>query len=99
MAVLLVVCHRGNQVFIVIYPRFWKMSPDFALAVHGLLSSEAEGLLKSPGYFFHDSIRPFRQKEVWAGSKPKQRVSQWHLDQNARIQHYGTPTLPSSVPP
>src|SRR5260370_41086964 len=99
MAVLRVVGHCGNQVFIAIYPRFRKMSPDFALAVHGLLSREAEVLLKSSGDFYHDLIGPSRQVETWAGSKPKQRVSQWHGDKHTRIQDNGTITLHSSVPP
>jgi hypothetical protein len=72
VAVLRVVCHRGNQVFIAIDPRFRKMSPDFVPAVHGLLGREAEVLLKSSGYFYHDLIRPFRQKETWASGEPEQ---------------------------
>ena len=99
MAVVRVVCHRGNQIFIVLDPRFWKMLPDFALAAHGFLVREAEGLAKSAGYLRHDSGRPFRQKETWASSKPEERVSLRDWDQNAGIQDYGTSTLHSSMPP
>ena len=80
MAVFRVVCHRGNQVFIAIDPRFRKMSPDFVLAVHGLLGREAEDLLKSSGYFYHDLIRPFWQKETRVSGEPEQGVSLGYWD-------------------
>jgi len=80
VAVFRVVCHRGNQVFIAIDPRFRKMSPDFVPAVNGLLGREAEVLLKSSGYFYHDLIRAFWQKETWASGEPEQGVSQGHWD-------------------
>src|SRR5258708_28424527 len=98
MAVLRVVCHRGNQIFIVLDPRLWKMLPDFALAVHGFLIREAEGLAKSAGYLHHDLIRPFRRKETWASNKPKERVSQRHWDQDAGIHDHRT-SNPHSSPP
>jgi hypothetical protein len=44
VAVFLMVCYRGNQVSKAIDSRFRKMSPDFVLAVHGLLGREAEVL-------------------------------------------------------
>jgi hypothetical protein len=62
MAVLRVVCHRGNQISVVLDPSFWKVSPDFVLAVHGFSIRKANGLPKSAGHFRHHLIRPFRQK-------------------------------------
>jgi hypothetical protein len=88
MAVLRVVCHRRNQIFIVLDPRLWKMLPDFALAVHGFSIREAEGLPKSAGYFHHDLIGPFRQKETWASSKSNT-VTAYLLQQSQPLAHSG----------
>jgi hypothetical protein len=49
MAIFRVVCHREDQVFIVIDPRIWKMSSDFALAIHGQMV--ASGVLRAKPTF------------------------------------------------
>src|SRR5580704_2001836 len=75
------------------------MTPDFALAVHGLLGREAEGLSKSAGNLPHDLIGPFRQKETGASGEPEKGVGQGHWDHDAGIQDYRKSTPHSSVPP
>jgi len=85
VAILGMVGHRGNQIFIAFDPRFREMPPNLAFSVHGLLGREAEVLLKSSGHLYHDLIGPFRQIKTWASGKPKQRVRQRHGDEDTRI--------------